>query len=125
MTAAELKYLIALNNLKQENEFVRMTKLALKSGVSKPSMMQAIEKFEMNHILMKDGKNIVFTPEGKEIFDDYMLLVNYIAAHLNNHCNTPLDIAMEDAIHAVCVVSSVSRCGLADFLKCQKNQRMK
>lgn len=117
MTASELKYLIALNSLKQESDFVRMSKLALKSGVSKPSMMQAIEKFENNKILTKDGKNIVFTIEGKKIFDDYMLLVNYIASHLNNHCNTPLDIAMDDAINAVCVVSTVSRCGLADFLK--------
>ena len=71
MTSSELNYLIKLDLLRKDNEIVRMTMLAKEAGVSKPSMLQALEKFEKMNILKKDDKNILFTEEGKKMFDDY------------------------------------------------------
>lgn len=73
MTSSELNYLIKLDLLRKDNEIVRMTMLAKEAGVSKPSMLQALEKFEKMNILKKDDKNILFTEEGKKMFDDYKL----------------------------------------------------
>ena len=57
MTSSELNYLIKLDLLRKDNEIVRMTMLAKEAGVSKPSMLQALEKFEKMNILKKDDKN--------------------------------------------------------------------
>ena len=46
MISSELNYLIKLDLLRKDNEIVRMTMLAKEAGVSKPSMLQALEKFE-------------------------------------------------------------------------------
>jgi len=112
MTSSELNYLIKLDLLRKDNEIVRMTMLAKEAGVSKPSMLQALEKFEKMNILKKDDKNILFTEEGKKMFDDYKLLVDYIA-----HCHTKEEQALDDAINAVCAVSDECRNGLTNFIK--------
>ena len=44
MTSSELNYLIKLDLLRKDNEIVRMTMLAKEAGVSKTSMLQALEK---------------------------------------------------------------------------------
>lgn len=51
MTSSELNYLIKLDLLRKDNEIVRMTMLAKEAGVSKPSMLQALEKIEKMNIL--------------------------------------------------------------------------
>lgn len=109
MTSSELNYLIKLDLLRKDNEIVRMTMLAKEAGVSKPSMLQALEKFEKMNILKKDDKNILFTEEGKKMFDDYKLLVDYIANHFIAHCHTKEEQALDDAINAVCAVSDECR----------------
>lgn len=53
MTSSELNYLIKLDLLRKDNEIVRMTMLAKEAGVSKPSMLQALEKFEKMNILKR------------------------------------------------------------------------
>lgn len=117
MTSSELNYLIKLDMLRKDNEIVRMTMLAKEAGVSKPSMLQALEKFEKMNILKKDDKNILFTEEGKKMFDDYKLLVDYIANHFIAHCHTKVEQALDDAISAVCAVSDECRNGLTNFIK--------
>lgn len=111
MTSSELNYLIKLDLLRKDNEIVRMTMLAKEAGVSKPSMLQALEKFEKMNILKKDDKNILFTEEGKKMFDDY------IANHFIAHCHTKVEQALDDAINAVCAVSDECRNGLTNFIK--------
>lgn len=117
MTSSELNYLIKLDLLRKDNEIVRMTMLAKEAGVFKPSMLQALEKFEKMNILKKDDKNILFTEEGKKMFDDYKLLVDYIANHFIAHCHTKEEQALDDAINAVCAVSDECRNGLTNFIK--------
>lgn len=53
MTSSELNYLIKLDLLRKDNEIVRMTMLAKEAGVSKPSMLQALEKFEKMNIFLR------------------------------------------------------------------------
>lgn len=117
MTSSELNYLIKLDLLRKDNEMVRMTMLAKEASVSKPSMLQALEKLEKMNILKKEDKNILFTEEGKKIFDDYKLLVDYIANHFTAHCHTKEEQALDDAINAVCAVSDECRNGLTNFIK--------
>lgn len=50
MTSSELNYLIKLDLLRKDNEIVRMTMLAKEAGVSKPSMLQALENWKNEYI---------------------------------------------------------------------------
>ena len=51
------------------------------------------------------------------MFDDYKLLVDYIANRFIAHCHTKEEQALDDAINAVCAVSDECRNGLTNFIK--------
>lgn len=117
MTTSELKYLIAIDDLKKEQSEVIMARVAAYLGVARSSCKVAIENLVNQGIILFNGREISFTEEGYKKFLEYNTVVNYLMMHFNNHCKTPLDTARIDAINIVCMISDVTRVGFFEFLK--------
>lgn len=116
MTSAELKYLIAVKDLIDINnkKGVKLTDVAIKMGVSKVSVYRAMDRLEKSNYVTRDEKGkIVILDYGYNQLEIYLKLIGFIRKHLEVHCNTPNDIALNDAIGAVCALSDESRNGIA------------
>lgn len=119
MTVAELKYLIATNELyERANAGVKLTDIAVKMGVSKVSVYRAAERLEKNGYVMRDEKNkIIVTDYGQKQLADYMEIIRFIRTHLELHCGTPGDMAYQDALGAACALGDYSRSKVAEYMK--------
>ena len=72
LTTTNIKYLIAINQLYNNQNGVRCTDLANMLGVSKPSVHRMVETMKNTGLIDKDryGK-IFFTQEGQELAEKY------------------------------------------------------
>lgn len=124
MSSAELRYLIAINELYNGDVGVKLTEIAAKMGVSKVSVYRAVERLEKNGYIQRDEKNkVVMTEKGVTVLREYMVIVNFIRAHLEEHCDTPRDIAYNDALGAACAFSDISRGKIAELCgECEKQK---
>ncbi len=117
MSASELRYLIAANELAEELEIVKQTDVANKLKVSKVSTYNAIERLRDKGFIEKNERKIVLTDRGKEILNEYMTIIRFISAHLSLHCGTSKSQAYDDALNATCAFSDATRNGVANFIK--------
>lgn len=118
MTVAEIKYLIAVNDLSDETKGARLTDIGIKMGVSKVSVYRAMDRLEKSGYIKRDEMNrIVILEYGHQELEIYTKLINFVCNHLVNQFNTPSDIAYNDAIGAVCALSDESLDGIAKFMK--------
>ena len=116
MTAAELRYLIATDELYDGTIGVKLTEIASRTGVSKVSVYRAVERLEKGGYVKRDEKNkVVLTKYGKEQLNEYMIIINWLCNHLERHCNVSKETAYQDAIGASCAMSDESRHGFFDF----------
>ncbi len=117
MTTAELRYLIATNELHREQTGVKLTAIAEKVGVSKVSVYRAVERLEKSGYVRRNDKNkVVMTESGERLLSEYMVIVNFISKHLEAHCGTPNELAYQDALGAACALSDISRQGIAGYM---------
>ena len=108
MTAAGLKYLIAVNDLGAAG--IKITEISEKMGISKVSVYRAVSRLEASGYTVRDEKNrVVITEQGKEQLEKYNLLTSLLAHHLNTCGQMRAEGAKEDAINAVCAVSDECR----------------
>lgn len=117
MTASELRYLIAVHELGEENGVVKLTMIANKMQVSKVSAFKAVERLETGGYIIHDCKKICLTEKGKDELSEYIIALRFIEHHLECHCGTPQDIAYHDALSAVCTFSDTSRHGIVRFIQ--------
>ena len=118
MTSAELKYLIAIDELYNGERGIKLTDIAQKMSVSKVSVYRAVERLERGGYVERDDKNkVVMTEHGKAQLEEYKVLTGWLACHLEHHCGVSGDIAYKDAIGAVCAMSDESRDGLFKFIR--------
>lgn len=109
LTAAELKYLIAINELSDGPAGVRQIEVAEKMGVSKVSAHKAAERLEHDGCIMRSEKNrIIITCCGYDRLGKYGILVRWLSGHLMKNCGVSADTAYSDAIGAVCAFSEES-----------------
>ena len=101
MTASELKYLIAANELSDNGIGARM---AARLGVSKVSVCKAVERLTESGYLCQNGKRVLLTERGIEEIADYMIVVDFIGNKLQRHCNTPKETAFAEAVGAACAL---------------------
>ena len=114
MTIAELRYLIATNALYRDQGGVKLTSIADRVGVSKVSVYRAVERLEKSGYVKRDDKNkVVMTQDGRQVLEEYMVIVNFISSHLEKNCGTPKETAYQDALGAACALSDISRQGIA------------
>lgn len=116
MTTSELKYLIALYELKKENDNVIMAQIASRLKVARSSCKIALDNMLKKELITIEDRKIDFTREGLNNFLEYYTVVKYLAGHFTAHCKTPSDIAFEDAVNTVCMISDTTRKGFYEFL---------
>ncbi len=118
MTAAELKYLTAINELYDGTIGIKLTSIAEKMSVTKVSVYRAVERLEKNGYIARDEKNkVVMTEDGYEQLEKYTVLIGWLSGHLQRNCRVSPEIAYNDAIGAACAFSDESRSALAEFIR--------
>ena len=120
MTVSELKYLMAVKEFADDGGGAKMASLSRSMSVSKVSVYHGMERLEEKGYIERCGKKIVLTSAGRDVLEEYALLIGFMCRHLALHCGTPESIAKVDAIGAVCALSDVSRRGVYNFIKEQK-----
>ena len=119
MTASELKYLIAANELSDNGNGARMAAMAARLGVSKVSVCKAVERLTESGYLCQNGKKVLLTEKGVEIIADYLIVIDFIGSKLQRHCNTPKETAFIEAGGATCALGDESRKRVLAFAKKQ------
>jgi len=118
MTSAELKYLIATDEIYDGINGVKLIDIAAKVGVSKVSVYRAVERLEKNSYVERNEKNkVVLTEYGKKQLSYYREIMNFLQNHLIKQCGTPEDVAYNDALGVACAFSDISREKIADILR--------
>ncbi len=118
MTSAELKYLIAIDELYDGTVGIKLTAIAAKMGVTKVSVYKAAERLEKNGYIARNEKNkVVMTEYGYEQLGKYSALIEWLSGHLQRNCKVSAEIAHNDAIGAACAFSDESRSALAEFIQ--------
>ena len=110
MTAADLKYLLAIDELYNGSAGIKLIAIADRMNITKVSVHRAVERLEKNGYTQRDDKNkVVISDYGYEQLKEYTAIMNWICEHLQKKGGIPKDIAVQDAINAVCALSDVSR----------------
>lgn len=118
MTSAELKYLMAINELYDGTIGIKLTSIAEKMSVTKVSVYRAAERLEKNGYIARDEKNkVIMTEYGYEQLGKYIMLIEWLRGHLQKNCKVSAEIAHNDAIGAACAFSEESRGALAEFIQ--------
>lgn len=117
MTASELRYLIALEELYDGKVGVKLTSIAEKCGVTKVSVYRAIERLENNGYVKRTATNKIAISEcGAEVLAEYKDCMSVVQWSLESNCKIPYAIAYKDALNTVCCISEQSREAIIDFL---------
>lgn len=122
MSSLELRYLIAAQELGKINSSVKQMAIASKLNVSKVSVYNAIERLKDKGYVIKDERNVMLTPLGIKILNEYETIIRFIEGHLVIHCNTPKDIAHNDALEATCSFSDLTRENILKYIGGIKNE---
>lgn len=117
MTASELKYLIATNELSVNCGCAKMADIARHLNVSKVSVCRAVERLSTSGYVEQSGKKILLTEFGKAAVGEYLLVVDFLVNKLETHCHTPKGDAFEEAIVAACALGEISRNGILSIVK--------
>lgn len=117
MTSSELRYLITVDEISQENKVVKQSDLASRLNVTKVSAFNAIERLCEKNYITKINRKLMLTDKAIKALLDYRLIINFMVLHLKKHCGTPGDIAYQDAINATCAISDAAREGIARYLE--------
>lgn len=117
MTASELKYLIAIDELYKENTEVKQSDLATRLCVTKVSAFNAMERLCEKGFVEKNKRKLSLTESGRSVLSDYQSIIGFMASHLSYHCGVPVETAYQDALNAVCALSDETRNGIARFLE--------
>lgn len=124
MTSAELRYLIAINELYDGTKGIKLTAIAERMGVTKVSVFRAAERLELDGCIQRDAKNkVVITKYGYEQLEKYNVLIGWLSGHLERNCKVPADIARHDATGAVCAFSVESIDALTDFIARERKKQ--
>lgn len=117
MTASELKYLIATNELNKQECGAKPVLIAKRLNVSKVSVCKAVEKLSACGYLEREGRKIVLTETGKNAIAEYLLVVDFIGDKITRHCKTPKEIAFDEAVVVATALGDMSRKGVVSFVK--------
>lgn len=117
MTASELKYLIAIDELSRENVKVNQSNLATKLCVTKVSAFNAVERLCEKGFIEKNKRKLDLTEKGISELYDYKLIIEFMMSHLCFHCGISMDTARRDALNATCALSDETKNGITRFLK--------
>ena len=116
MTAADLRYLLAIDDVAPKGG-AALTAVAQKMSLSKVSVYRAATRLEKAGYLLRDERSrLLITPAGAAALQEYRIAAGWPACHLEHHCGVDHATALQDAIGAVCAMSDAGRHGLWAFI---------
>ena len=123
LSSSQEDYLKAIYLMSAKGQEVRVTDLALKLGISKPSVNKAVNLLkQMGYISHEHYGTIELTPAGaeigREVADNYKVSLKFFSDFLG----VPLENAREQAHGMEHVISRGTRKKLKKFMKKQKKQ---
>ncbi|MBQ1340133.1 MAG: metal-dependent transcriptional regulator [Ruminococcus sp.] len=97
--AGQIKYLIAIKELLDIDEYVRCVNISRHLGVSRPSVSKMLRCLANCGLVYEDfGNSVVLTPQGKDAVKEIFSTFNEIYAFFHNFLKLPSDEAHDQAI---------------------------
>lgn len=97
--SAQVKYLIAIKELSEKDEYVKCVNISRHLGVSRPCVSKTLRCLANSGLVYEDFCNsVVLTPEGKEKVNDIMRNFEEVYAFFHKFLRLPHDEAHEQAI---------------------------
>ena len=99
LCAGQIKYLVAIKELSDTNEYVRCVTISRYLGVSRPSVSKMLRCLANFGLVYEDFANsVVLTPEGIEAVDEIFSAYGDIYIFFNRFLHLPSEEARSQAI---------------------------
>ncbi len=99
LCAGQIKYLVAIKELSDTNEYVRCVTISRYLGVSRPSVSKMLRCLANFGLVYEDFANsVVLTPEGIEAVDEIFSAYGEIYIFFNRFLHLPSEEARSQAI---------------------------
>ncbi len=123
MTSAELRYIIAVDELYGGGRGARLTDVALKMGVTKVSVYKMFERLECRGLMERNALNRIFlTDSGRAELAVNMFCIDYIGKAIEKFCRMKYTEAFKEAVNTVCALSEPCRAALFGYLKEKRDE---
>lgn len=97
--AGQIKYLVAIKELTDIDEYVRCVNISRHLGVSRPSVSKMLRCLANSGLVYEDFCNsVVLTPEGEKAVDDIFSSFKEVYTFFNKFLKLPEEEAHEQAI---------------------------
>ena len=97
--AGHIKYLIAIKELTEIDEYVKCVNIARHLGVSRPSVSKMLRCLANHGLVYEDfGNSVVLTPKGQEAVDEIFSNFNEIYTFFHKFLKLPHEEAHAQAI---------------------------
>lgn len=97
--AGQIRYLIAIKELSEKDEFVRCVNISRHLGVSRPSVSKMLRCLANSGYVYEDFCNsVVLTPEGEEAVDEIFSSFKEVYIFFGKFLKLPKEEAHEQAI---------------------------
>ena len=100
--AGQIRYLIAIKELSDIDEYVRCVNISRHLGVSRPSVSKMLRCLSNCGLVYEDfGNSVVLTPQGKEAVDEIFSTFNEVYTFFHSFLKLPHEEAHDQAIKFV------------------------
>lgn len=97
--SAQIKYLIAIKELSEKDEYVRCVSISRHLGVSRPCVSKTLRCLANSGLVYEDFCNsVVLTPEGEEKVNEILRNFNEVYMFFHKFLRLPHDEAHEQAL---------------------------
>lgn len=97
--AGQIKYLIAIKELSDIDEYVRCVNISRHLGVSRPSVSKMLRCLANCGLVYEDfGNSVVLTPQGKEAVKEIFSTFSEVYTFFHNFLKLPADAAHDQAV---------------------------
>lgn len=105
-TSSQIKYMIAMGILCNEEDQIRSMEIADYLDVSKPSVHKMVSEFSDMGIVIKHPYSFIqITPYGKKIINEYSNGYSKITNHFQNDLSLKEETARATAMSIICMLS--------------------
>lgn len=97
--AGQIKYLVAIKELRDSDEYVKCVSIARHLGVSRPSVSKMLRCLANSGLVYEDFCNsVVLTPEGENVVGEIFSSYNEVFTFFHNFLKLPQDDARDQAL---------------------------
>ncbi|MBR2284743.1 MAG: metal-dependent transcriptional regulator [Ruminococcus sp.] len=97
--AGQIKYLIAIKELSEKEEFIKCVSISRHLGVSRPSVSKMLRCLANHGLVYEDFANsVVLTPEGEEVVNEIFSSFNEVYTFFHKFLRLPPEEAHAQAV---------------------------